>query len=378
MRQPIGHRWRRRPGEAAAPATARQQAPTTKPPVDCSKCPKEHCTHIFFGSSGTSTPGTNDSTNQPIWRRVEFSQSDVVGDPGNRIPIEEYPHKIRDQQTWFDEFDWLEYSESKDAAYCLYCYLFFDLGKPEKFGSSVFAKDGYTNWKKAKDNLNQHSTCKTHNNARLKCDDFMNQRTNVARKIDVISKEEEKRYEIRLNSSLDVARFLIMQGNAFRGQDESSTSNNKGIYREIVDWYKYKVEIVQDAYDKGAKNCTMISHHMQKDHTKACAQEVMSVNDEGKVMERLLGLQHVESCTTAALKEVKKDYVKPTSNGGAFGLIGKMESLDFVFIIHLMIELLSITDSVSRALQRKDQDIVEAMQLIIDVKEQLQDMRDNG
>jgi hypothetical protein len=69
--------------------------------------------------------------------------------------------------------------------------------------------------KKAKDNLNQHNTCKTHNNARLKCDDFINQRTNVARKIDVISKEEKKRYEIRLNSSLDVTRFLIMQGDVF-------------------------------------------------------------------------------------------------------------------------------------------------------------------
>jgi hypothetical protein len=43
----------------------------------------------------------------------------------------------------------------------------------------------------------------------------MNQRTNVARKIDVISKEEKKRYEIRLNSSLDVTRFLIMQGDVF-------------------------------------------------------------------------------------------------------------------------------------------------------------------
>jgi hypothetical protein len=39
----------------------------------------------------------------------------------------------------------------------------------------------------------------------------MNQRTNVARKINAISKEEEKRYELRLTSSLDVARFLIMQ-----------------------------------------------------------------------------------------------------------------------------------------------------------------------
>jgi len=78
------------------------------------------------------------------------------------------------------------------------------------------------------------------------------------------------------------------------------------------------------------------------------------------------------------LEIVRKDYVKPTSNGGSFGLIGKMESFDFVFIMHLMIQLLSITDCLSRALQRKDQDIVEAMHLIIDVKEQLQDMRDNG
>ena len=78
------------------------------------------------------------------------------------------------------------------------------------------------------------------------------------------------------------------------------------------------------------------------------------------------------------LEIVKKDSCKPTSNGGSFGLIGKIESFDFVFIIHLMIELFSITDNLSRALQRKDQDIVEAVHLIMDVKERLQDMRDNG
>ena len=54
--------------------------------------------HTYFsGTSSTSTPGSNNSINQPIRRRVEFSQSDVVADPGNRIPIESYPHEIRDQ-----------------------------------------------------------------------------------------------------------------------------------------------------------------------------------------------------------------------------------------------------------------------------------------
>ncbi|XP_039802977.1 zinc finger MYM-type protein 1-like [Panicum virgatum] len=332
----------------------------------------------------------------------------------------------------------------------------------------------------------------------------------------------------------------------------------------MVQWYKNKKNKVKDAYEKGSKYCQMLSPHIQKDLTKACAEEVTAVimdeirgrhfsvlidesrdvsikeqmamilrfvNDEGKIVERFLGLKHIEKCTSAALKEalvnllsshklsismlreqgydsasnmrgefngvqrlirdinpyafyvhcfahqlqlvvvavsistpaiadffnyvplivntvgascmrkdalvakyhdvlleklengeittgrgmnqesslarpgdtrwsshlktllrilvmweailevlevVKKDSIKPTCNGGAFGLIGKMESFDFVFIMHLMIELLSITDSLSKALQRKDQDIVEAMNMIMDVRDCLQDMRDNG
>ncbi|XP_039814988.1 zinc finger MYM-type protein 1-like [Panicum virgatum] len=164
----------------------------------------------------------------------------------------------------------------------------------------------------------------------------MNQKTNVGRKLVQISKEEEKCYEIQLTASLGVARFLIMQGDAFRGHDESSTSLNKGTYREMIDWYKDKVEIVKEVYEKCSKNCQMLSPDIQKDLTKACAEEVTSViideirgkkfsvlidesrdvsikeqmtvilrfvNDEGKAMERFLGLQHVQSCTAIALKE---------------------------------------------------------------------------
>ena len=97
------------------------------------------------------------------------------------------------------------------------------------------------------------------------------------KKLVEISKEEEKRYEILLTASLDVVRFLIMQGDALRRHDESSSSLNKGTYREMVDWYKYKVEIVNAAYEKGSKNCQMLPHYIQKDLTKACAKEVTTV-----------------------------------------------------------------------------------------------------
>jgi hypothetical protein len=77
----------------------------------------------------------------------------------------------------------------------------------------------------------------------------------MGRKLVEVSTKEEKRYEIRLTSSLDVTRFLISQGDAFRGHDETSSSLNKGKYREMIDWYKDKVEVVKEAYEKGSKNC---------------------------------------------------------------------------------------------------------------------------
>ena len=323
----------------------------------------------YFSSSSSSTPPeTNDNTRQPKMPRVEFRCSDIISDPGLRKPIDDYPSEIRDQvkrtyvlrgptqqalgftyprkwqsgewrsfqHHWFGKYDWLEYSEAKDAAFCFYCYLFFQPGKPEKFGSNVFAKIGYEQWKKALEKFDKHAASQSHCNSRLNCDDFMNQRTNVARKFEKHTKEEESRYKIRLSSSLNVARFLIMQADAFRGHDESSTSLNKGTYREMIDWYKDKVETVKDAYNNGYKNCQMLSPDIQKDITKACAEEVTAVildeihgrkfsvlidesrdvsikeqmamilrfvNDEGKVMERFLGLKHIEKCTSVALKE---------------------------------------------------------------------------
>jgi hypothetical protein len=69
---------------------------------------------------------------------------------------------------------------------------FFNSAKAEKFGSSVFARQGYVNWKNAKDTSYKHSASMTHTEARMKCDDFMNQRTSVSRRIVEVSTEEEK------------------------------------------------------------------------------------------------------------------------------------------------------------------------------------------
>ncbi|KAM2249064.1 hypothetical protein ACFXTI_003760 [Malus domestica] len=114
-------------------------------------------------SSGSGSSNNVDSSNTVGSSRTLSSRQsqldDVLGnlqaDPGLRTRIIDYDANMRDEvrrlylqkgpcqprghnfpitnmsginrrfiPQWFDEFDWLEYSVSKDAAFCLYCYLF--------------------------------------------------------------------------------------------------------------------------------------------------------------------------------------------------------------------------------------------------------------
>ncbi|KAF0926340.1 hypothetical protein E2562_023063 [Oryza meyeriana var. granulata] len=55
-----------------------------------------------------------------------------------------------------------------------------------------------------------------------------------------------------------------------------------------------------------------------------------------------------------------------------------MECFQFVFILRLMLRLLGITNELSRVLQRKDLNIVLALELIDDVKARLATLRESG
>ena len=55
-----------------------------------------------------------------------------------------------------------------------------------------------------------------------------------------------------------------------------------------------------------------------------------------------------------------------------------MQSFEFLFTLHLMKTILGITEELSKALQKNDQDIVNAMTLVKICKERLQMMRVDG
>jgi hypothetical protein len=243
--------------------------------------------------------------------RIELNMNEIVADPGLRKPIDEFHHDIRDDarraylemgpcrptghkfprtkkdgqqsrgfvQSWFGEFDWLEYSVAKDAAYCFYCYLF----KPQKtssFGNDTFTKVGFKNWKNAKDSFKEHAQAIDgfHNNARRRAVDFKNQRQSVQHVWTVTSAMEEEAYKARLTIMLGIARFLLLQALAFRGHDESKTSKNKGNFLEMLEWYRKKdpkaaLVTGENAPGNNQMSCPMV----QKDLVRACAEETSEV-----------------------------------------------------------------------------------------------------
>jgi hypothetical protein len=257
-------------------------------------------------ASISKTIRTNESRVEQKRPHIELDMDDIVADPGLRKPIDEFPHEIRDDakraylqmgpcqpfghtfprtagnsqtrgfvESWFKQFDWLEYSVQKDVAYCFYCFL-FNPPRTNNFGKDIFTKVGFKNWKKAKDVFKEHVQAidGSHSYARKRALDFANQRQSIAHVWSSTSAAEEEAYKARLSIMLGIARFLLLQALAFRGHDESKTSSNKGNFLEMLEWYRKKdPKVAMVTGENAPGNNKMSCPNVQKDLVRACAEE---------------------------------------------------------------------------------------------------------
>uniref|UniRef100_A0A199UAH7 DUF4371 domain-containing protein n=1 Tax=Manihot esculenta TaxID=3983 RepID=A0A199UAH7_MANES len=201
-----------------------------------------------------------------------------------KSPCQPHSHKFlqridknRNRRFIFDEFgSLLEYSIAKDAAYCLYCYLFY-LG---------------------------------------------------------VSKIE---YRYILNASIVCLCYLLMQGLAFRGNDESEESLNQGNFIQLLKVLASCNEEINNVVLKNAlENLKLIAPSIQKDIINACAVEITNaiirdlgddlfsilvdecqdisvkaqmgvviryINKFGCVVKRFLGIVHVNDTSASSLKK---------------------------------------------------------------------------
>ncbi|XP_025828735.1 zinc finger MYM-type protein 1-like [Panicum hallii] len=324
-------------------------------------------THLEDTNTIDQQPGSNENDQNDQGTITEFNPDYIISDPGLRIPIEQFSPNIRDEirrafmergptqpsshvfprgqdkrrfrKEWFEKYNWLEYSLVNDKAYCFCCYLFRRVGvDDDKFGYEAFTKEGFRQWKNAYLALPKHvgGPNSAHNRSRAAFDDFDNQRASVKEKIVVHTKEAQKKYETRVDTSLAIVSYIALQGEPFRGHDESETSLNKGNFLEFLDWYKLRNEEVRQAFEFACpKNAKMTSGTIQKELAECCAQAVTKVikeemsgclfsilvdesrdisvkeqmaiivryvNKKGQVVERFLGIKHVKLTTSEALK----------------------------------------------------------------------------
>ncbi|PNX86613.1 repressor of the inhibitor of the protein kinase-like protein, partial [Trifolium pratense] len=195
-----------------------------------------------------------------------------------QIRLDEYPlsgnknHPRRFQETWYEIFySWLEYSPSKDAAYCLPCYL-FSKGPSGNCGSDAFITTGFRGWKRVRDGKNcaflKHigkDLRSAHNNAMEAYQDLLNKEAHIENVLQKQSSSQRKKNRLCLKASIDTVRWLTLQACALRGHRESSKSKNRGNFLELVKLLaSYNDEVAKAVLNNAQQNAKYTSPKIQK------------------------------------------------------------------------------------------------------------------
>ncbi|XP_044382408.1 zinc finger MYM-type protein 1 isoform X2 [Triticum aestivum] len=194
---------------------------------------------------------------------------------------------------------------------------------------------------------------------------------------------------------VDVLDYHGLQISRLRGQSYDGASNMRGefngLQKLVRDEAPYAFYVHCFAHQLQRKDALLAKHQDELLHlmengrisSGTWLDQESSITRQGDTrwgshLRTLLRIFTMWNAVVDVLGIVVVDAREHTCQGGASGLLIKMECFEFLFIMLFSINLLGTTNYLSQALQRKNQNTVEAMHLILDVKESLQDMRDNG
>nr|XP_051230017.1 uncharacterized protein LOC127347922 [Lolium perenne] len=189
-----------------------------------------------------------------------------------------------------------------------------------------------------KSRLSRHEggVSSAHAEAQEKFDMFTTPKASIRNALASNTSQYKALYKLRLTWTLKCLRFLLRQGLAFRGHDESEDSLNKGNFLELLNWLAGNFEEVDKVVlNSPPQNCKMTHHDIQHELIKCCAQETTKlvieeldgghfailadessdvyqneqlaiclhyVDKKGRAVVRFLGLAHVEDTTSLTLK----------------------------------------------------------------------------
>ncbi|CAL2232228.1 unnamed protein product [Prunus armeniaca] len=204
----------------------------------------------------------------------------------------EYPHHLdrnqnrRFQQCWFKQFPWLEYSVHEDKGFCFPCFVF-----ETDHSHKAFTIDGLKNWKRVGGekcvflghvgNINS-----PHHLAMQKWMHLSNPSQHIDRVVQ--SPQDVTKNRLRLASTIESIRYVANQELAFRGNDESCESSNRGNFIELIkDFSRMNVEVEKVILENAPGNAKYIASTIQKEILNIFANKVRKkireeVGDDGK------------------------------------------------------------------------------------------------
>ncbi|GJV48997.1 zinc finger MYM-type protein 1-like protein [Tanacetum coccineum] len=197
-------------------------------------------------------------------KECQFNVKSLLHDPGLRTSILDYHPNLQDEirreyiskglcrpahdfpQTnfggkmrrfryeWYQKYSWLEYSISKDSAFCYVCYL-FNVKDFNGIGGDAFVRNGFKGWNRPVGFTKLVGKVNSvHNQAREKYESLMKPKTSIQNLFDQQSAKYIRKYQTRLLASLHCIRLLLHQGLSTRGKKEGLISNNKGNFLELL------------------------------------------------------------------------------------------------------------------------------------------------
>ncbi|PIA38271.1 hypothetical protein AQUCO_02800149v1 [Aquilegia coerulea] len=254
--------------------------------------------------------------------------------PNHDFPLTAFGDQNRGfSKTWYTYYSsWIEYSISKDAVFCLYCYLF----KRDR-GADAFVVGGFRNWKK-NERLQEHVGLvnSAHNKAYMFGQNLLNQNQSIVAAITKQTDQARIAYKDRLEASIKVVRLLLELGLPFRGHDESEDLMTKGKFHTCLRFLVENNQEAKNVQKNTPGNAKMTAPTIQKDIVKACALETVKairrdmgdayfallvdesrdvsikeqmvvavryLDKKGCIMERVVGFVHVAKTTSIALKK---------------------------------------------------------------------------
>lgn len=132
----------------------------------------------------------------------------------------------------FNQYSWLTVSDANKKFYCFYC-LIFD-------GGSVFS-GGYEDLKHLAERLKKHQATRTHIECSLKYELFG--KNNISEQISDGYKLSKSRHNENVTKNryiiekiINILKFIGAHELSLRGHDESDSSANRGVFKDLVDY----------------------------------------------------------------------------------------------------------------------------------------------